>query len=237
MVTGKDAKEAKPNHSGLIVLLLFLVIAAMLGSVYFYFKYQEAKSQTTTTSPQEVQQLLVSVGKLMVLPQESPTVATVSDINKLKGQIFFKQAQNGDKVLIFPKNREAILYRPSLGKIIAVSTVSVEGSSVPVKPSVAALPPVKVELLNGTDVVGLTSTAEKKLTASDTALTVTDRQNAARDTYTKTIVVDMTGETHAQDAARIADALRGTVGKLPKGEIATKSADILVILGKDFAAR
>lgn len=236
MAKDKDVQEAKSNHSGLIVLLLFLVMAATLGSVYFYFKYQEAKAQTTGAQPQEVKQLLSEVGKLMVLPKESPTVATVSDINKLKGQIFFKQARNGDKVLIFPKEREAILYRPSLGKIIAVSTVTIGGPAVSVTPSVAVLSPVKVELLNGTAVVGLTTIAEKKLTASSTSVTVTDRQNAARDTYAKTTVVDMT-DTHQAEAAKIASVLQGTVGELPKGETATKSADILVILGQDFAAK
>lgn len=38
------------------------------------------------------------VKKLMELPDENPTVATITDIEKLKEQAFFQKGKNGDIV-------------------------------------------------------------------------------------------------------------------------------------------
>ncbi len=65
------------------------------------------------------------VATLIELPRgETPTIATVEDINKLKNQPFFTKAQNGDKVLMFAKGKEAILYRPGVRKIIQVAPLN-----------------------------------------------------------------------------------------------------------------
>ena len=70
----------------------------------------------------ETMDLTQKIGKFMELPiGEQPTLATVTDRAKLKGQVFFESAQNGDKLLIYPKAKKAILYRPSNGKIIEVT--------------------------------------------------------------------------------------------------------------------
>ena len=69
---------------------------------------------------------MVAVSKLMVLPtDETPTMATVSDPEKLKNQAFFVNAKVGDKVLIYTKARKAILFSPSQNKIIEVSPLNV----------------------------------------------------------------------------------------------------------------
>lgn len=71
----------------------------------------------------------------MELPAgEQPTLATVADQEKLKGQDFFSHAQNGDKLLIYPKAKKAILYRPSTGKIIEVTNLTSGSQPVPVVP-------------------------------------------------------------------------------------------------------
>lgn len=74
----------------------------------------------------EVDALAAEVGKLIDLPQdEKPTVATVTDIEKVKEQPFFKNAKNGDKVLIYTNAKKAILYRPEEKRIIEVGAVNI----------------------------------------------------------------------------------------------------------------
>lgn len=67
------------------------------------------------------------VGKLLTLPtDEQPTVATVQDKEKLKDQPFFKDAQNGDKLLIYTKAQKAIIYREEGNKLINVGPVTLD---------------------------------------------------------------------------------------------------------------
>lgn len=81
--------------------------------------------QGTAQAQAEVNALVAKVSKLMVLPtDETPTVATVTDASKIKDQPFFADAQNGDKVLIYQKTGEAILFRESENKIIKFGAVN-----------------------------------------------------------------------------------------------------------------
>ncbi len=75
--------------------------------------------------------IINAVGQLMTLPTgETPTVATVSDANAAKQQsAFFDNAQNGDKVLMYVKAGEAILYRPSTNKIVLVAPLTLSSST------------------------------------------------------------------------------------------------------------
>ena len=117
-------EKIKLSTVGNVVVVIFsaLLIVAIGTSIYFYRKANAnpekiAKSDLTTT--------VAKVGKLMVLPtDETPTMATVSDPVKLKDQPFFVNAKTGDKVLIYSNARKAILYSPSLNKIIEVAPVN-----------------------------------------------------------------------------------------------------------------
>ncbi len=76
----------------------------------------------------EISTLIERIGKLIVLPQdEEPTVATVSDPEKLKDQVFFANAQVGDKVLIYTKARKAYLYDPEGDILLEVAPITAEG--------------------------------------------------------------------------------------------------------------
>lgn len=66
---------------------------------------------------------MTDVNKIILLPDEKPVVLTVNDKDKVNQQKFFKNTQNGDKVLVFSNQGRAILYRPSDKKIIEVGLV------------------------------------------------------------------------------------------------------------------
>ncbi|MDQ3158880.1 MAG: hypothetical protein M3P98_01965 [bacterium] len=114
------------------LFVIFVLLIALGGAAYLGNQYQEAKKEITRLSnPQEaareeVLDITQKVGNLVQLPEnETPTIATVSDVSKLSAQPFFVNAVNGDKVLIFTQARKAVLYRPSTNKIIEVAPINI----------------------------------------------------------------------------------------------------------------
>ncbi|MBI4225661.1 hypothetical protein HY612_00950 [Candidatus Roizmanbacteria bacterium] len=111
-----------------ILLTLFIVIVGLFGSTfYLYTNYKKIKN--LVADPQKLGQvqtkeLLARVKALMEIPNEEPTIITILDRTKLQDQPFFKLAQNGDRILIFPKAKRAVLYRPSTNKIVDVTGIN-----------------------------------------------------------------------------------------------------------------
>ena len=104
------------------VLIIILIIAVGFGA-YFYYKLY--KLENNNNDKKETQDLLGKISKLYLVPtDEEPTIATVSDPEKLRAQPFFNNAEKGDKVLLYTKAQKAVLYRPSVDKIIEISTIS-----------------------------------------------------------------------------------------------------------------
>ena len=124
-------------------LAIVAVIALLAAVAWFAYDYKQTKDEVKAAQaeankfkdPQEAARaatakLIEEVGKLTDLPQgETPTVATVSDVTKLKNQAFFAKAQNGDKVLIYTQAKRAILYRPSTNKVIEIAPVNLGSSN------------------------------------------------------------------------------------------------------------
>lgn len=104
----------------MIILSVLLIIAIIL-----IISLSGGKSTKEDDQIKELQKTVKLVSRLMVLPEgEQPTLATVSDASKLKDQAFFANAKTGDKVLIYPNSRKAVLYSPSLDKIVEVSSLN-----------------------------------------------------------------------------------------------------------------
>ncbi len=103
------------------------IIVAVMGisfSGYLLNKIKYLENPALATN-EEIKKLVVDVGKFLVLPKdETPTLATVSDPEKLRDQPFFANAQTGDKVLIYALSRKAILWRPSTSKIVEISSLN-----------------------------------------------------------------------------------------------------------------
>lgn len=201
--------------------LLVLAIAGGGAGYYYYTQNQKLAKNPNLVAQEETKRLVSAVGQLIELPKEEPTIATVADKSKLKDQPFFAKVENGDKVLIFTKAKKAYLYRPSTNKVIEVAPVSL-GASQEQK--------VTVALYNGTTTVGLTKTIEEKLEGKISTIDVALREDANKNDYQKTLVIDLSGK-NSQLAKQIADELSGEVGNLPSGETKPQT-DILVILGK-----
>ncbi len=233
-------KKIKPDLKKLLnkkFLVPFVIITVIIvggAGVYFFDKYQ--KTQKLLENPRQVsaeasEMLIKKVSKLMELPVEIPTIAIVSDINKLKSQPFFINAQNGDRVLIYQASKKAILYRPSTNKIIDVSTINVKdtvavasvSAATPIKPQT-----VKIAVFNGTKTPGLAKSKGEILKSKFSSTEIVSTTNALG-SYDKNLVIDLTGENKAL-ASDIAKEIKGETGSLPEAETKPQ-ADILVILG------
>lgn len=138
----------KSNKSGIKVLRVAAVLLLIGGVGALGWQYYELRSEnkdlkaTINTQKQEieeyktnpeaaaqaeVQRIIEEVGRVYDLPSdETPSVATVQDKEKLSEQPFFARAENGDITLIYQKSRLALLYRPSTQKVINVSSVTIQ---------------------------------------------------------------------------------------------------------------
>ena len=112
-----------------------MAVAAIVIGV-LWTQLREARQQAVALpAPDETAQLIEEVGKLIRLPEdETPTIATVSDPQKLREQAFFKNASEGDKVLIYTQSKKAILYSPILKQIIEVANVNLSSPAAPPAP-------------------------------------------------------------------------------------------------------
>lgn len=226
-----------------IAVLVTLLLIALSVAGYFYYQYKYAAQ---AADAKEIEGLSQEIGRIMLLPEgETPTLATVTDKEKLADQPFFQKAENGDKVLIFSASGRAILYRPSEKKIIDVTTVNVNNpvqaspeakAPVEAQPAPVAAPAiVRVALLNGSSTVGVTNTAENQLKTILPNVAVVSKDDAKKKDYATTTVVAMNSAA-SEAAAAIAQGLDGALGSLPEGEIAPADADVIVIIGASPAA-
>ncbi len=114
----------------------FLIVTALIligvGGYYAFHKNRVDNGYSSGGGETEITALVAEVGKLIVLPaDETPTIATVTDPAALKDQPFFKNAQQGDKVLIYAQAQRAILYDPVAKKIIDVAPINVGAEAIP----------------------------------------------------------------------------------------------------------
>ncbi|OGG35498.1 hypothetical protein A2363_05230 [Candidatus Gottesmanbacteria bacterium RIFOXYB1_FULL_47_11] len=219
----------------IIISALLLLVLAVIPSVYFYNKYQTLQKQLSVAEiKDDIPALTALVGKLILLPEgETPTVMTVTDKEKLSGQLFFANAKNGDKVLVYEKAKKAFLYDPDENKVIEVGPILTSTPSGTLTPQ--ATPPATQKVytfavLNATLTKGLAERYATTLVSKVPEAEVVARGNAKGD-YTKSVLVDVTG-TRKDEATTLAKTLGLDVSPFPAGE-STPSAEFLIIVAED----
>jgi|SRR3989344_3316782 len=107
-----------------VFLSAFLIAGGM--AVYFYLQLTRLQQNPQELASREAQQVVEKVARLIVLPEgETPTIATVTDPERLREQAFFANAQKGDRVLIYTTAKKAILYNPTANKIVEVAPLNI----------------------------------------------------------------------------------------------------------------
>jgi hypothetical protein len=247
-------KNWKIIASGVTALIFVALIAA---TAYFYMQWKKATSNPQISSQEEVAAIKKKISAFIELPSsEEPTLATVTDVEKLKDQPFFSKAQNGDKVIIYTNSQKAILYRPSTGKIVdmmslgATASVPIQNSEGPQQTAVSEQAPpqteqaqptpnqaetpvpanAKVAVYNGARINGLAQKIADSI-SQIAGIEITEKTNA-QGNYKKTLVIDLTGQNGIL-AENLAESTGGETRSLPPDEM-KPDADILIIGGKDF---
>lgn len=126
-----------PKRPLLIVITFFVAIIAIIAGVFIYSR---SSKTVPTPPPTETEGIVSKVGKHVVLPDENPTLGTITDLDKIKGQNFFIHAKLDDRVLIFPQAQRAVLYRPDTDRVIEIASVTINIASPSATPPLAPAP-------------------------------------------------------------------------------------------------
>ncbi|MFZ2886893.1 MAG: hypothetical protein WA021_03685 [Minisyncoccia bacterium] len=116
-------RRARRSWQGPILAGIALLALLCVGYLIYRVFFLDAEEREA----RESQELVDTVGMLMLLPaDEQPTIATVTDLESLRDQEFFRYAELGDIVLMYPKAQRAILYNPDENKIIEVAPITID---------------------------------------------------------------------------------------------------------------
>ena len=244
---------SKPFIVGVIVVGVIILGAA---AIYIFAVTRENTPIPNKANLElaQVQEVIDNVAKLMDIPEgEAPIMLYVSNADNLKSQDFFKNAENGDRVMVFKSSKQAILYRASTNKIISATFATdqeieaikalaqpkeqVSTQSADIKAPTPSASNPKVVILNGTKEAGLAKKASKLL--DEDSYDVVGTGNTQGD-YDKTTVVDVSKSTNIP-SSKISgiistySKIKTTIQKLPPQEAAPAGAEVVIILGNDFS--
>lgn len=120
-----------------LVLILLALVAGISALGYLYYqtrqelKFLSSPEGQQQLAQQETSQIVAMVAKHIELPNGEPVIATITDATALAAQsAFYKNAQNGDKLLVFQEAKQAFIYSPSKNKLVNVGPILVDGSPV-----------------------------------------------------------------------------------------------------------
>lgn len=141
-IIGKGRNVSKvlvSNKKRAILTVSILAIFILAGGGFVYYQYLLSQNPAVIYS-RKLKSITDTVSQQVRLPtDEQPVTATVTNVGALPKEAFFKNAEDGDKILMYKKHKEAILYRPSTGQVITIATLDFKDSvSVPVKVQVVA---------------------------------------------------------------------------------------------------
>ncbi|HRY62935.1 MAG TPA: hypothetical protein P5056_04170 [Candidatus Paceibacterota bacterium] len=113
-ITTRKIKKIFRDNLPVIVILSALILLA------FYYQYAWRNQKISG------EDVIYRVGKMINLPaDEVPTIATVTNLEPLKDNVFFTNAKLGDTVLIYAKSAKAILFRTSENRIIEIGSLNI----------------------------------------------------------------------------------------------------------------
>ena len=107
-----------PRTSSRYIVLSIAICVVILFAVLGFFHFKGPK----VTKSEEI---IAKVSRVYLLPNtEVPTVARIENKDKINAsREFYKNAKNGDYLLVYRKEKLALIYRENINKLINVSPV------------------------------------------------------------------------------------------------------------------
>ena len=137
----KKSKQKKLK----IVLMVLVGLVLLLTVLFVYSQYRlytltqeevttegvasstENKNELSLKNPEDI---IKALGRHILLPEGTPQIAAVQDVEKLREkQAFFKNAQNGDIVVVYETT--IFIYRPSADIVVASGDILGVGQTNP----------------------------------------------------------------------------------------------------------
>lgn len=226
--TGKTKRRI--TKRGLVVALFALLLIASVGyNFYQSLQIQDYRKNPTKAAQEEQARITGLIRKHYQIPtyattegdkqvtkEDTPQIATITDITKMKDQTFFDKAQNGDFIVVFPNTRLALIYREKTDQIVNSGPVAVDASQQASKLNVKIYgAPVDRDA------------AESKINAAFPGSANITKLDASSK-VTATVVVDVSGK-NAVVAEQLASKLKNAaVGSVPTGQPAPTDTEIAI---------
>lgn len=120
-----------------IISFGIFILVVIGGGAFGYYQYLLSQNPAVIYQ-KKLKTITDIVSQQIKLPTgEQPVIATVSNVSVLPKEAFFKAAQDGDKILMYKKHKEAFLYRPSTGKVITYASLEFKDITPTPAPEVA----------------------------------------------------------------------------------------------------
>lgn len=241
MATKTDSKPTVRTIDRL--LPIFLIISVIALAVSFWAFWQSKQKLSVLTNPdqaselnaEQTAQLLEKVKLLAVLPNEpTPVVATINDVETLASrQAFYKDAHNGDKLIVFARSRKAIIFDEKNNRIVNIGPIfytDAEGNNQTTPLSQEGK--LNIDLRNGSNTKDKGVTMRDKLMPNG-SFVISKLAKAANSNYSGITLVDLVAGDAKNDLIQALAKELGAVTitqQVPDGETAP-NAEVLVILG------
>jgi hypothetical protein len=193
-----------------ILIIVNIVLLLGLGGAtgYLFLENRDLNDQIGLTTEEKNRRLVEEISGVFDLPDETPIVAVVTDVDEFKGTYpTFDNAEQGDYLLFYRKNRLNILYRQSEKKVVKTADVVV---------------PIAVELIGSQAAI---DAARNNLEDFGNQITITSKVD---DSINQAFVFDV-DDDQLSEASSIAEQLDLEIGSvLPSSVTPDEITEIVV---------
>lgn len=116
-IRARFSQRVKKSRKARAAILVAVALCILGGSVV-------ALNRMRTPNYNDVTTITKALKNHVLVPDEPPILATVTDKTALRTP-FLKESENGDRIVIYPKAKKVIIYRPSVDRVVSIGPVDV----------------------------------------------------------------------------------------------------------------